>query len=113
MTRFEAGDIVRVPFPHVETNQRCFRPALVVTREPVGADGALIWAVMITSAERAPWPGDIAILEHRAAGLPIPSIIRTAKLATLEAPAAERIGKLPAAELACVQMQLVANLGAS
>ncbi len=111
MTRFEAGDIVRVPFPHVENNQKRYRPALVVTREPVGVDGTLIWAAMITSAERKAWPGDIAIERHQAVGLPIPSMIRTAKIATLEAASAEQIGKLPAAELADVRRQLAAHLG--
>lgn len=112
MTSFEAGEIVRVLFPHVERNVRRYRPALVVTREPIGPDGLLIWVAMITSAERERWPGDVAIDEHETAGLPIRSVVRTAKLATLEAAAAERIGRLPDREYDKVREQVAVHLGA-
>ncbi len=95
MTRFEAGDVVRVLFPHVERNVRRSRPALVLTKAPVGLDDLLIWVAMITNARRKRWPGDILIEDHEAAGLPVPSVVRTAKIATLEATAASRIGRLP------------------
>ena len=107
MTRFEAGDVARVLFPHVERNIRRYRPALVITREPVGPDGLLIWAAMITSAERKHWPGDILIDDHAAAGLPIASMVRTAKLATLESATAEKIGKLPNKQVESVQQKIV------
>ncbi|HEV2867154.1 MAG TPA: type II toxin-antitoxin system PemK/MazF family toxin [Allosphingosinicella sp.] len=86
--------MVRVPFPHVERNVRRVRPALVLTREPIGPEGLLVWAAMITNAERERWPGDVLIDDHRAAGLPVPSFVRTVKLATLEAASASRIGRL-------------------
>jgi mRNA interferase MazF len=111
MTRFKAGDVVRVLFPHVETNVRRYRPALVVTHEPIGPDGLLIWVAMITNAQRKRWPGDILVEDHRTAGLPIPSIVRTAKLATLEAVSAEPLGRLPAAEIVAVRRELAAHLG--
>lgn len=113
MTRFEAGDIVRVPFPHVETNQRRYRPALVLTREPIGLEGLLIWLAMITNAKRKPWPGDVEILGHAAAGLPIPSVVRTAKIATLEAASADRIGRLRHDQIGAVQDELRVHLGLS
>ena len=103
MTRFEAGDVVRVLFPHVERNVRAPRPALVLTREPVGPGGLLIWVVMITNARRKPWPGDVAIEDHEAAGLPVPSVIRTAKIATLEAASATRIGRLSGDQIVAVR----------
>jgi mRNA interferase MazF len=107
MTRFEAGDDVRVLFPHVERNVRRYRPALVVTREPVGLDGLLIWAAMITSAERKRWPGDVLIDDHSSAGLPIASMVRTAKLATLESATAEKIGRLANRQIELVQQKVV------
>lgn len=110
MTRFEAGDVVRVLFPHVERNVARPRPALVLTREPVGPDGLLIWVGMITNARRKAWPGDILIEDHEAAGLPVPSVIRTAKIATLEAASATRIGRLPEAQILAVRKQVVSNL---
>jgi mRNA interferase MazF len=111
MTRFEAGDIVRVLFPHVESNARRHRPALVVTCEPIGPDGLLIWVAMITNARRKSWPGDVRVSDHKSAGLPIPSVIRTAKLATLETAAAEKIGRVPDSDLREVQTKIRAHLG--
>lgn len=111
MTRFELGDIARVAFPHVERNVHRFRPAFVITHQPIGPEGLLIWVAMITSAERVRWLGDIAIEDHRSAGLPIPSVIRTAKIATLEASAAEPLGRLPESQIGKVQAHLRRHLG--
>jgi mRNA interferase MazF len=99
MTRFEQGDVVRVMFPHVERNVRRARPALVLTREPIGPNGLLIWAAMITSAARERWPGDVLIEDHAAVGLPVASIVRTAKIATIETDSATRIGRLGEAQM--------------
>ena len=112
MTRFEAGDVVRVLFPHVERNFRRSRPALVLTREPLGPDGLLIWVGMITNARRKAWPGDVLIEDHDAAGLPVPSVIRTAKIATLEAGSATRIGRLPDAQIEAVRKHVLNYLRA-
>lgn len=111
MTPFEAGDIVRVLFPHVESNIRRSRPALVLTREPVGPDGSLIWVAMITNARRKPWPGDVLIEDHEAVGLPVPSVVRTAKVATLETASATRIGRLEDAQIEAVRKRVLGYLG--
>ncbi len=50
--------------------------------------------MMITNALRPDWPGDIVITDHLAVGLPHASKIRTAKIATLEAEGAEKIGRI-------------------
>lgn len=113
MIRFEAGDVVRVLFPHVESNVRRSRPALVLTHEPIDPDGLLIWVGMITNAKRKSWPGDVLIENHEAVGLPVPSVIRTAKIATLEAAAATRIGRLTEAQARAVRRQIVAYLDPS
>jgi mRNA-degrading endonuclease toxin of MazEF toxin-antitoxin module len=111
MTRFEAGDVVRVLFPHVESNVRRSRPALVLTREPVGPDGSLIWVAMITNARRKPWLGDVLIDDHKAVGLPVPSVVRTAKVATLEAASANRIGRLEDAQIEAIRKRVLGYLG--
>jgi mRNA interferase MazF len=110
MTRFEAGDVVRVLFPHVERNVRRSRPALVLTREPIGPEGLLVWVAMITNAARKPWPGDISIADYEGAGLPVPSVVRTTKIATLEAGAATRIGRLQDAQVAAVRGTIIGYL---
>jgi len=95
MATFDRGDVVRVPFPCTDVEARQHRPALVVSRGGVGDRRALLWVVMITSAANRGWPGDVPLVdEHRDVGLPVPSIIRTSKIATIEARHAERIGKL-------------------
>lgn len=89
----KAGDVVWVPFPHAENASLHPRPALIVAAG-LGAQGALCWALMITNAKRPEWPGDVSISDHEAIGLPIPSKVRTAKIATLEGRNAHRLGRL-------------------
>src|SRR5271166_4667601 len=50
---------------------------------------------MITSAENRGWRGDLGISDLRSAGLPAPSIVCPAKIATVEARDALRLGTLP------------------
>lgn len=40
---------------------------------------------MITAAENRAWDDDVPIPDHRAVGLPIPSIVRPSKIATVDA----------------------------
>lgn len=70
------------------------RPAVVVTTEPVGPGGLLIWTVMVTNAERQPWPGDVIIPDAESLGLLIPSRVRSAKIAAVETAAATMLGRL-------------------
>ncbi|MBU6166676.1 MAG: type II toxin-antitoxin system PemK/MazF family toxin [Alphaproteobacteria bacterium] len=109
MTRLAKGDVIWVAFPFVEQGQLKSRPALVLNFADIG-DG-LCWAAMITGAGKAAWPGDVPIADHHACGLPIASIIRTAKLATLNAAAAQRIGAVPPATLIAVDAWLRTKLG--
>ena len=84
MPRFERWTVVSVPFPYVERPIRQRRPALVVMAG-MGAAQDLLWVLMITAAANRGWPDDVPIDDHAAAGLPIPSIVRTAKVATIAA----------------------------
>lgn len=95
MPSFEQGDVVRVPFPYTDRSTRQYRPALVVSAGGVGEERALLWVVMITSAENRPWPDDVQLGQRSSeAGLPAPSVIRPCKIATIEARHAERLGKV-------------------
>jgi mRNA interferase MazF len=95
MPDFKQGDVVRVPFPYTDRDTRQHRPALVVSNGGIGERSALLWVVMITSAENRAWIDDVEIGDHANAGLPAPSVIRPAKIATIEARRAEAIGKVP------------------
>jgi mRNA interferase MazF len=104
------GDIVRVPFPYTDGTARQHRPALVIARSGP-ASGFLLWVLMITSAANRGWPGDVTIPDHDGAGLPAPSLVRTAKTATIEASRAEVRGRLPDAVLAQVMAEVRARIG--
>jgi mRNA interferase MazF len=110
MPSFEAGDVVKVPFPYTDRATRQRRPALVVSSGSIEDAHGLLWVLMITSAENRGWPGDVLITGTEKTGLPAPSIIRTAKIATIEARDAERLGKVSAAVLTHVGLRLAATL---
>lgn len=91
MTIFKSFDVVSAPFPYVERPISKRRPCLIVGK-PEGS--GLIWVVMITSAKNAGWAGDVEISGLSEAGLIAPSVIRTAKIATVEADVLMPIGTL-------------------
>jgi len=96
MASFEQGDVIRVPFPYTDSSTRQFRPALVVSGPHVQDRYGLIWVVMITSAANRRWPDDVPITRLSGTGLPAPSIIRPAKIATIDAAQAARLGRVSA-----------------
>ena len=102
--RFEPWQIVRVPFPYVERPALKHRPALVIACLDQAVP--LLWLMMITSIENRPWAGDIPVSDLSQAGLPHPSVIRCAKLATLEAAACEVLGSLSLPDGLLVKVEL-------
>ncbi len=107
MASFEAWDIVKVPFPHADRPIRQRRPALVIVAGELQSAHGLLWVLMITSAENRSWPDDVVISDFIASGLPAPSTVRCAKLATIEAKDAERIGTLARTDQAKIRRRLV------
>ncbi len=106
MPNFEAGDVVKVPFPYTDRATRQHRPALVVSDAQSERRHGLLWVSMITSAENRGWDGDVEIANLAAAGLPAPSVVRTAKIATVDARDAERLGKVAVRVLTEVKRHL-------
>ncbi len=74
-------DVVLIPFPFADAPEIKVRPALVISRESFNEFG-LTTTAMITSARHSHCPGDVAI-DHLAAGLPKPCIVRL-KLFTID-----------------------------
>jgi len=109
MQSFDLWDIVKVPFPYTDRPVRQRRPALVVAAGSVQRQHGLLWVVMITSAENRGWSGDVPISDLSIAGLPVDSVIRTAKIATIEAKDAETLGRLPKPDQAKVAAHLSAE----
>jgi mRNA interferase MazF len=96
MPSFERFDVVKLPYPYTNRPVHEHRPGLVVAVIEEGP--GLLWVMMITSAANRAWPGDVVIGDAGAVGLPAPSVIRTAKIATVDAALADRLGRLGAGE---------------
>jgi mRNA interferase MazF len=109
--RFDPFDIVVVPFPYADRLAEKRRPALVISNRKLAIQG-VIWVAMITSAENPSWPGDVAIANLERAGLPAPSVVRSAKIACIDAERIDRrIGTLDKATARTVGQRLRGFLG--
>ena len=105
-------DVVVVPFPYADQLAEKRRPALVVSADAFNRKHGLLWVAMITSAVNRRRDGDILISNTSKAGLPAPSVIRTAKIATIEPARVVRVaGKIDDKTAAAVRSQLVAIIG--
>ena len=105
--------MIKVPFPYTDRATRQSRPALVVSTGRLEEMHGLLWVVMITSAENRGWPGDVPVENLKMAGLPVPSLIRSAKIATIDASDASKLGRLPAAQVRLVTGRLIEALTAA
>jgi mRNA interferase MazF len=94
MPIFSTWDIIKVPFPYTDRPVRERRPALVVSSDGIQDAHGLLWVLMITSAQNRGWQGDVTVSELGSAGLSAASVVRTAKIATIESKEAELIGSL-------------------
>ena len=99
MPTYSQGDVVKVPFPYTDRSTRQSRPALVVSSAGLQDAHNLLWVVMITSAENRGWPNDVPITALVRAGLPVPSVVRPAKIATIEAADAAKLGNISETQL--------------
>jgi mRNA interferase MazF len=112
MPAFRRGDVVKVPFPYTDRATRQRRPALVVSAARLERDHGLLWVLMITSAENRGWYGDVPVSDLASAGLPVPSLVRTAKIATIDAGDATVLGRVSPAVLKSVARTLREQLDA-
>jgi mRNA interferase MazF len=103
---FTPGDVVKVPFPYTDRAARQRRPALVVSGAELQARHGLCWVLMITSAVNRGWDGDLDVEDLALAGLPAASVIRTAKIATIDASDAAPLGRVDAKTLGAVRRHL-------
>jgi mRNA interferase MazF len=78
MTPFEVGDLVSVEFPYSDLHGRKRRPGLVLSIDHQD----VLLARVTTRPPRS--DGDVPIVDWSSCGLPKPSTIRLAKLATVD-----------------------------
>ena len=102
------GDIVVVPFPYSDKLAEKRRPALVVSSDKFNSKGGFLWVVMITSKTQKPLADDV-VLDHAKVGLSKPSVVRVAKIATIEASRVIRVtGHVSKSIIASVRGQIKA-----
>jgi mRNA interferase MazF len=106
---FKRWDVVKIPFAVAGTPE--YRPALVIVAGDVLRLHGLLWVLMITSQRNNGWPGDVDIADTIAAGLGVPSVVRTAKIMTVEVGKAELIGSLVGEQRKEVGSQVFAAMG--
>jgi mRNA interferase MazF len=107
-----AGTVVVLPFPYADRLAEKRRPALVVSSQELARQHAILWVTMITSAENAGWKGDVRIADPGRSGLRAPSIVRPAKLATVDISRIVRIlGDIAENEFASVRAAIAHSLG--
>lgn len=105
-------DIVVLPFPYTDRLAEKRRPALIISKPWVEKDYGLLWVAMITSAENEAWASDIEITNMIKSDLSAPSVIRPAKIATIESDRVLRkLGTLGANEKRAVKTALSKILG--
>ncbi len=98
-------DIVVVPFPFSSQAGTKRRPTLVLSDRTFNIRGQTVLA-MITTSGHHPWPGDVALADHKATGLRTPCLVRL-KLFTLDNRLIrKRIGHLSSNDRKRVSLQL-------
>ena len=112
MRTFERGDVIKVPFPYADRATRQSRPAVVVSTAQLQDLHGLLWVAMITSAENRGWPDDVPVADLKLAGLPVPSVIRSAKIATIDAADASKLGRVSAGQVRRLTGKIGQRLGA-
>jgi mRNA interferase MazF len=100
-------EVAVVPFPYIDRLAEKRRPALVVSRDALGAQRGRVWVAMITSAVPTAGFADVVLQDLSVTGLSVPSLVRASKLATIETSRIVRIaGRLSAEDEAAVRLAL-------
>jgi mRNA interferase MazF len=99
------GEVALVRFPFADFASAKKRPALVLARTARSPRNRLATVAMITSqVEALALPGDVLLADWKAAGLLHPSLLRLAKVATIDERLIDRtIGRLSPHDLAAAR----------
>ena len=107
-SRLKQGDVVVVPLPYADQFAEKRRPAVVISGNAFNTRTKLVWVAMITSAVNISWPDDVP-LNLKNTGLNSPSVVRIAKLATIDPVRIIRVaGKIDAKALKLLRAKLQA-----
>lgn len=81
---FAQGEVLILPFPYSDRLAEKRRPAVVVSKPALERQHGVVWVAMITSDKGGRRADDTPISDLKRAGLPAASLVRPAKLATIE-----------------------------
>jgi mRNA interferase MazF len=114
VSRYRPWDVVVVPFPYSDQTQATVRPGVIVSAPRLHQKTRQYYVAMVTNAKHTAWDGDVAVSNLKGAGLPAPSVVRPAKLATFdESTIVRAVGSLPTKDRAEVLKSLTAFLASS
>lgn len=82
---FSRWDVVAVNYPFMEGDAAKHRPAVIVSTERLHKAHELYVVAMVTTARAGVRPDDIALSDIERAGLPVPCVVRPARLVTMNA----------------------------
>lgn len=107
MRDIQRGDVTVTLFPFADRRSAKVRPA-VVYAGPWDVSGfSVCWVLMITSAHRKRWSGDVEVVDIVAAGLPGASLVRVLKVACIDTRIiVQKLGKLDEKTQGAVQKSI-------
>jgi mRNA interferase MazF len=108
---YDFGDIVLTRFPFTDLSGAKVRPALVISRDNARRSDVIV-AFITSNAQKLANPDAMSLQPNRANGLKVASVVRSDKLATLEARViAGRLGKADAAFIAAAKPVFLGGFG--
>lgn len=109
---FKRWDVVAINYPFVEGDAAKHRPGVIVSTDRLHKSHGLFVAAMVTTARAGVRPDDIEVNDLAKAGLPVPCVIRPARIVTLNAGMiARRAGTLSMKDRNAVVAMLETFLG--
>ena len=90
MMHYKKWDVLVTTFPFADDARSKKRPVLCVASFHPTKDIELYWVLMVTSTKLKGWQGDIEVHDLKRTGLPVPSIVRTTKIACVDASLIEK-----------------------
>jgi PemK-like, MazF-like toxin of type II toxin-antitoxin system len=100
-------DLVLLPFPFTDLRTRRQRPCVVLAAfQPRGIPKHYAVAMVTSNLSGLTFPGDTQLARWREAGLPKPSLVRLAKVVTVERSLIRKtLGTLEAADRKAIRQQ--------